>query len=407
MPVYEGVDIPALEWCSIHQAVLWIQYRQVPVEPAFASILPDQVDAVHDEAWQEACGKLFVQASAGGVVLRGALGQRPLTVRYDSGKRVIESNGWTHVEVIPPERVKHAGVRQLRTCKQLSDPNVRPTWVYARVHIDFRSLLKKYPARDGTVFRIGGDPVHLDEVPAPFIPSFTLPLSLGEAVSLLAFGSEHPACDGLTDQAFARLSIVRRHLLRALEAGQIGARGKWGDRFAHNLHSNSPEQQQWEGHGHDWSVIPAGHWEAWGVDWTRSSLKTREGEYLEIRVDRDPIEARLLQARISETESSNPEAGLEGEQQVSQPNDGPRARRGRKLEYPQDQLLALAAAILEFKGDLLRSDEQLIGMLQETWASTHGGAEPSRALIQDRVMRPLKIARRAYERARDQISKAA
>jgi hypothetical protein len=51
MPIIDGgIDIPALEWCSILEAVLWIERRQVPVAPAFELAIPDRI-GVHQLPW--------------------------------------------------------------------------------------------------------------------------------------------------------------------------------------------------------------------------------------------------------------------------------------------------------------------------------------------------------------------
>ena len=115
-------------------------------------------------------------------------------------------------------------------------------------------------------------------------------LSLSEAKVLLAFGDAPPDDNVLLDQDDLKaLNAACHTLLRSLKSGHVKAEGKWGEERAHGWHANNIEEQEWAGHSMAWGAIPEGAWEEWGVYWHDSVLKTRQGEYIEVRLTENDV----------------------------------------------------------------------------------------------------------------------
>lgn len=114
-------------------------------------------------------------------------------------------------------------------------------------------------------------------------------LSLKEAAALIAFGDpELTYADGAADNP--KFILAARKLFRWCEAGLISATGKWGD--SPGLDSNDAwcaEEMHWTGHALDRSPISPDHFESWGFDIETSTLRTRRGEYVEVRVPESEV----------------------------------------------------------------------------------------------------------------------
>lgn len=295
MPVYEGIDIPAVEWCSIRQAIMWIEFGQVPVEPCYENLLPDRVTEVSEERWASGKRKLFLHASTAGVTLHGMVpeerGQYPVAWE---GSRPVFDCVWHGNEPVPVEDVISAGIDGLYEDgvwgeKTFSDSLLAPPFYmdpqdyfcYANLKVYLPNLLARYPAPAGVSFRIGGEPRRVEELGQGAARPGWVPLA--EAVRLVAFG-DIPLDDVAVDEAHAERLAQAHHVLRlAIEAGAISSRASVG----------------WDcsdGTPYGWDPVPAGPWGESAFDWERSRLKIVDGGYLEVWLNEEGV--RRLMARL-------------------------------------------------------------------------------------------------------------
>lgn len=184
MPIIDGgIDIPALEWCSILEAVLWIECRQIPVDPAFEAAIPDRISRVGlDEqgrslgdpmTFQNSLGKLFALACAGGVSLHGrpALGKIKKTINHIG--TFIASDKWGGDVHIPSEKIKEAGIAAFSEAAKfgfLSDGFCysdtllpKSAWAYSNTCVSFLELADRHPPAQGQSIRIGENATLTDQ----------------------------------------------------------------------------------------------------------------------------------------------------------------------------------------------------------------------------------------------------
>lgn len=165
MPVAEGgVDIPALEWCTVTQAAMWIEHRQLPVDFFHAGALPDRIYAPLLEYRSEldfcmdGWNKLFVLACAGGVPFRGypAIGFE--NIESKDGTALIRCESYGDLELIPAEKIVQAGLAGFISDGLILYYDLNGTkWAYSLIQVDFRALIGRHPPAKGQEFRIGGD----------------------------------------------------------------------------------------------------------------------------------------------------------------------------------------------------------------------------------------------------------
>lgn len=180
MPIVDGViDIPALEWCSILDAVLWIDCGQIPVDPRWENAITGRVPSIalrEDGNWvmasvenyPQGLSKLYAMVCAeGGVSMRGrpAVGLRKIG-RGSIGEPLVECEQWGDFLLIPRERARVAHRHAFSTAGKfriLTDGMIYPddlaletSWVYNDVEINFNDLVIRYPRTQGTNIRIGG-----------------------------------------------------------------------------------------------------------------------------------------------------------------------------------------------------------------------------------------------------------
>lgn len=99
MLVFEGVNVPAVEWCSIDQALLWINDRQVPVSWKFDAMIPDRLTTRGTwdghfclrGKYRNALDRLLMRAGLGRIELRGAALAGFIAVHHSANK----SDYWT------------------------------------------------------------------------------------------------------------------------------------------------------------------------------------------------------------------------------------------------------------------------------------------------------------------------
>ena len=184
MPVAEGgVDIPALEWCTITQAAMWIEHRQLPVDFFHAGALPNRIYAPLLEYRSElhfcmdGWNKLFVLACAGGVPFRGypAIGFEHIASK--DGTALIRCERYGDLELIPAEKIVLAGLAGF-----ISDGAILyyahndVKWAYSLIQVDFRALIERHPPAKGQEFRIGGDLMLVE----PTMPCDVVPVQSAE-----------------------------------------------------------------------------------------------------------------------------------------------------------------------------------------------------------------------------------
>jgi hypothetical protein len=172
MPQFDGLDIPAVEWCSIPQAILWIEARDVPVKEFHESLLPDRIDATEEEK-ESGKKRLVLQAATGGVKLRGKPSKGKVEVVFDESQRPSHAkcDEWGELATIPPGKVEEAGLAGLQGengeligC----DPSSTAQWAYSDVEVNFKQLMALYPAPAGEKIRVGGNPVPVGQTdPVP------------------------------------------------------------------------------------------------------------------------------------------------------------------------------------------------------------------------------------------------
>lgn len=164
MPILDGLDIPALEWCSIAQAIQWIEGRDAPLNEFHESLLPDHAEPISDRSIESGRKRLVLQAATGGVSFRGRPSKGKVEILFDESQKPNHAKcaAWGKVEAIPPGKVEEAGLAGLEDEKSeliCSDPLSASQWAYAEVEVNFKQLMKLYPAPAGEKLRVGGEPV--------------------------------------------------------------------------------------------------------------------------------------------------------------------------------------------------------------------------------------------------------
>jgi len=155
-----GVEIPALEHCSLAQACIWIEHGEAPVEIISEGALPGRA---HDawlggrlnNYWKGWC-ELFALASAGGITFEGhpAIGIRNIDFKDFF---TIDCETWGPKEAISISRINQAG--NIGFCPfgySLVFQTNKECWGYCGLTVDFRTLYKIFPPPDGKAIRIGG-----------------------------------------------------------------------------------------------------------------------------------------------------------------------------------------------------------------------------------------------------------
>jgi len=164
MPILDGLDIPAVEWCSIPQAILWIEARDVPLTEFHESLLPDRPVTLIDRRNESGKKRLVLQASTGGVKLRGKPSKGKVEILFDNHQKPSHAkcDEWGGRETIPPQKMEEAGLAGFENENSeliCGDPLSASQWAYAEVEVNFKQLMKVYPAPAGEKVRVGGDPV--------------------------------------------------------------------------------------------------------------------------------------------------------------------------------------------------------------------------------------------------------
>jgi hypothetical protein len=162
MPIFDGLDIPAVEWCSIPQAILWIEARDVPLTEFHESVLPDLSQPVPERQKESGRKRLILQAASGGVKFRGRPSRGKVEIVFDQDQKPshAKSEQWGEVETIRPDKIELAGLAGLQAeggeligC----EPSSPTPWAYAEVEVNFKQLMALYPAPAGEKVRVGGD----------------------------------------------------------------------------------------------------------------------------------------------------------------------------------------------------------------------------------------------------------
>ena len=159
-----GVDIPALEWCSILEAAIWIEHRQPPVDFYHAGALPNRIypPLLGFRSTLDFCmdgwNRLFVLACAGGVPFRGCPAIGYQDVKYECGTPIILCDKFGDYELIPVDKIVQSGLFGFIHNGTILFYDINDTkWAYSFIQVDFRALVKRHPPAKGQAFRIGGD----------------------------------------------------------------------------------------------------------------------------------------------------------------------------------------------------------------------------------------------------------
>lgn len=167
-------DVPALEWCSAHDAALWIMLKRRPIafdhrllmkEPLFS--FEDKQDVMKNLDYPQSWAKLHEAASQGIVQIRG----RPVfgieNIAFDlTGPSLLgEKSGDT--EEISPEKIREARVStfiEIATSDSLvyrriyaTEPCVRVEWAYVFIEMNFFGLKKLFHPAEGKAVRVDTD----------------------------------------------------------------------------------------------------------------------------------------------------------------------------------------------------------------------------------------------------------
>jgi len=176
MPIIDGgIDVPALEWCSITEAVLWIEFRQPPIEPiweeAFENRLPTFGINERGEGFRNpmtylgSLGKLYAHLCAGTVSLRGRPAIGPVTVSNGLFGRSYHCQKWGDVQLIEAQKIIQVGQDEFNTASTsglLIDTIFFPDHAefesfYSNLCVDFTQLAERFPPNSGQNIRIGAD----------------------------------------------------------------------------------------------------------------------------------------------------------------------------------------------------------------------------------------------------------
>jgi len=184
--VDELIDVPALEWCSIMEAVLWIECGRKPVDSCFENSLPGRrplIGVAEDGKTLTDPSSYPMGASilhnmcivAGGVTLRGrpAIGPQWSELRPEFGE--YRHADWGDITAIPRDKIASAGQSAFLRAGQngiLTDgwdykcPVLpKSAWSYSCVQVNFEQVARLYPHPGSKELRFGGEAKLLEPAP--------------------------------------------------------------------------------------------------------------------------------------------------------------------------------------------------------------------------------------------------
>ena len=155
MPVIEGKQVPALEWCEFWHAVDWINQGLEPVEPKYDEIrklILDEDIKLWPHGVRGAKAKLYMYACDGTVRFRG---NPSVCLAKDAtdAHNLLRRQGlfvFGEKEIIPPEKFEVAGIKALEDagdldCSKYLGENNWTGWQYIDVQVNFTDLKARYP----------------------------------------------------------------------------------------------------------------------------------------------------------------------------------------------------------------------------------------------------------------------
>ena len=183
MPLIDGfIDIPALDWCPAHDAVLWIMLKQPPVafrhERSMGNahitlgMQPDGKMVSGDPNYFPSWARLYEVASQGKVGLRGrpAIGLQKIV--FELLGPSLRCEKWGEFEEILPAKLKAAGVfafSNIESSRFLSDGMVYPTeeypetaWAYGSIEVNVRQLVRWFHPVEGKALRVGTEVIIME-----------------------------------------------------------------------------------------------------------------------------------------------------------------------------------------------------------------------------------------------------
>ncbi|HLO75024.1 MAG TPA: hypothetical protein VK196_01035 [Magnetospirillum sp.] len=189
--------------------------------------------------------------------------------------------------------------------------------------------------------------------------------------------------------------LCMNQLHAKLADGTLGARGRPGrneiffDKDNETLTSEEPGEAM---------EIPLDHIVRAGIAGLRISTNsivvpypesplTREFQYTEVSLSTEKLFTCFPSKHGKELQYINTPSLTDDVQKHS--------KRGRKTKFADDDLIALAAVILEDKGEIDSADD-LIYQIQLAYEHIYNREPPSRTTLQDKVTQPLNKVRRAY-----------
>jgi predicted DNA-binding transcriptional regulator AlpA len=180
MPIIDGgIDVPALEWCSISEAVLWIECRQEPIDPRWWNHLPNRLPVFTIDSqghfissagiYRDSLKILYMHLCAGTVRLRGCRidDEYPPIGKQSSAENCILIND-DRAEIVSLDNISEinhsllidaasTGVLRLIT---INDPIEK--WKFINPQASFVDLIARFPPKEGQSIRIGTDIKLLD-----------------------------------------------------------------------------------------------------------------------------------------------------------------------------------------------------------------------------------------------------
>jgi hypothetical protein len=176
MPIIDGgIDVPVLEWCSIAEAVLWIEFRQPPIDPIWEEAFEDRLPTFGMNERGEglrspmtylgSLGKLYAHLCAGTVSLRGRPAIGPVTISNGLFGRSVYCQKWGDVQLIEAQKIIQAGQDEFNTASIngfLTDTiffsdHSELAWVYSKLFVNFMQLAERFTPNNGQNIRIGVD----------------------------------------------------------------------------------------------------------------------------------------------------------------------------------------------------------------------------------------------------------
>jgi hypothetical protein len=178
MPIVNGIDFPALEWCSILDGVLWIEYGRVPVDSRWAGVVHgNETEVIANlERYQKSLGTLYALVcieKGVAVIGKPAVGIKTISHTqfgtnsiYSLGP-VINCQGWGELAEIDFSKLREVGILVffdaykwgvLTDGKMYASERVPETaWAYNDVKVNFGDLSNKFPRNEVKNLRVGGD----------------------------------------------------------------------------------------------------------------------------------------------------------------------------------------------------------------------------------------------------------